>query len=304
MRDVPAEPSASSATLRYHQLGRIGRGRARRRILGVVALPVFWFVLALPAIGIAYGIHEPDVDGRPPPSPFDQIWELGVLMLVLAIAVPAARLTARWVDARPAGWLSSVAGRIRWRWLGLCAGVAAAPYALLAPVGLALDPPSSVDVGFTLTVLAVALVLVPLQSAAEEYVFRGYLPQAIGIRFDNYWIPAVLLSVAFGLVHGPLALQGGIWALIDRSLFGLIAAWLTIRTGGLEAAIALHAVGNVFGIAALGLYDELDDFVVLEAEPYVQAWEAAVDIALLTGIALVLLRLARGRVSATRVDDA
>jgi membrane protease YdiL (CAAX protease family) len=31
----------------------------------------------------------------------------------------------------------------------------------------------------------------------------------------------------------------------STATFGIVAAWLTIRTGGLEAAIALHVVRNV-----------------------------------------------------------
>ncbi len=77
---------------------------------------------------------------------------------------------------------------------------------------------------------------------------------------------------------------------------------LTIRTGGLEAAIALHAIGNVVGVTALGAYDELDDYVGPEA--VVKAWEAALDIAIVTATALVLARLARRRVSANRPDPA
>ena len=44
----------------------------------------------------------------------------------------------------------------------------------------------------------------------------------------------------FGLAHG-LAIQG----FLAITVFGVVAAWLTIRTGGLEAAIALHVVNNV-----------------------------------------------------------
>ncbi len=78
---------------------------------------------------------------------------------------------------------------------------------------------------------------------------------------------------------------------------------LTIRTGALEAAIALHAVGNVVGVTALGAYAELDDYVVVP-EAVVEAWAAALDIAIVTATALVLARLARRRVSANRPDPA
>ena len=54
---------------------------------------------------------------------------------------------------------------------------------------------------------------------------------------------ATLFAMAHGLQNPPL--------FFDRFMFGLIAAWLVIRTGGLEAGIALHVLNNylAFGLA-------------------------------------------------------
>ncbi|MBA3501352.1 MAG: CPBP family intramembrane metalloprotease [Deltaproteobacteria bacterium] len=49
-----------------------------------------------------------------------------------------------------------------------------------------------------------------------------------------------ITGVLFGLVHA-LPLEG----FVAITTFGLVAGWLTIRTGGLEAAIALHVLNNV-----------------------------------------------------------
>ena len=56
-------------------------------------------------------------------------------------------------------------------------------------------------------------------------------------------ITAVLFALAHGVQNFPL--------FFDRLAFGLIAGWLVIRTGGLEAGIALHVLNNflAFGIA-------------------------------------------------------
>lgn len=49
-----------------------------------------------------------------------------------------------------------------------------------------------------------------------------------------------------------------IWGLAAVSLMGLVAAWLTWRTGGLEAAIAIHIINNLmaFGFMAAGFGGE------------------------------------------------
>ena len=93
----------------------------------------------------------------------------------------------------------------------------------------------------------VVLLTTPLQAAGEEYVFRGYLLQALGAVFRNRWVTILATALLFALAHGaqnpPL--------FFDRFAFGFIAAWLVIRTGGLEAAIALHVLNNflAFSIA-------------------------------------------------------
>ena len=86
----------------------------------------------------------------------------------------------------------------------------------------------------------------------------------------------------------------GLGAFLDQFAFGLAAAWLTVRTGGLEAAIAMHAVGNVVGFTASAAYGELADYLA-GPTPHIQAWEAAVDVALLGGLTYTIAAIARRR---------
>jgi len=101
----------------------------------------------------------------------------------------------------------------------------------------------------------VVLLTTPFQAMGEEYVFRGYLMQGFGALTRRPWIAVILSSVLFALAHGvqnaPLFL--------DRFLFGLMAGYVVLRTGGLEAGIALHVWNNLaaFGLAlTLGDIDE------------------------------------------------
>ena len=52
-----------------------------------------------------------------------------------------------------------------------------------------------------LILAVIAICLVPLQTSFEEYMFRGYLMQGIGNIFRNKWVPLIVTSVAFGLLH-------------------------------------------------------------------------------------------------------
>src|SRR5690606_4697924 len=152
---------------------------------------------------------------------------------------------------------SSVAGRLRWGWMlrlvlpGVVVFlVVIGAYFFLVPPGLSA---SDFTIGpETWLLVALTILLVPLQATAEEYVFRGYLMQAIG-QWLRHPAWAILLPV-------PLFMAGhlyDVWGLLDVGVFAVFAGWLTWRTGGLEAAIVAHVVNNllIFLVAAFGAVD-------------------------------------------------
>jgi membrane protease YdiL (CAAX protease family) len=112
---------------------------------------------------------------------------------------------------------------------------------LLPAIGLS-DPigAPTVPVG-TFVVSAITFIVVtPLQAAAEEFGFRGLVQQAIGGWVKPVWIAMLGSTILFAAAHT----QYFGWATLDVAVFGGVAAFLTWRTGGLEAGIALHAVNN------------------------------------------------------------
>lgn len=183
-------------------------------------------------------------------------------MLTIVILIPAVLLAVLVTGPRPIGYLSSVAGHLRWGWLARTAVIAAVVF--IATIGGAIafgeatDPAevSAPDVS-TRAIVAIGLILLltPFQAAAEEYVFRGYVMQLVGSWTRFAFIP-VIVSV-------PLFVAGHVyelWGLVDVGIFGLMAAVVTIRTGGLEAAIAAHTANNVvlFVLDALGMISATD----------------------------------------------
>jgi membrane protease YdiL (CAAX protease family) len=218
-----------------------------------------------------------------------------ILCVGLATLVPAALAVARVVQRRPAGSLHSVTGRLRWRWLGVCA-LLAVPCALLVLAGaLWLEPEIAGPDRFVgwprfLGMVAILVVVVPLQSAGEEYACRGFLLQAFG----GYGrIPGVLVSaLAFALLHG-LGGWPGFAALV---VSGVAWAVLTIVTGGLEAAIAAHAVPNLLVFLAGGAYGELDvvdDTSLADAPLAVSLLSSGTDIMFVLLVVAVVVVLRR-----------
>jgi membrane protease YdiL (CAAX protease family) len=147
-------------------------------------------------------------------------------------------------------WLSSVHPRIRWRYLLVCLAVAAVALngVLFLSAGVTGMPGFRVQPGFW-GFFVVILLTSPLQAAAEEIFFRGYLMQALGSLFAQPWFGVVVSSVVFALFHGTQNLP----LFLDRLVFGLLAALLVWRTGGLEAGIAAHVVNNICAYLFAGL---------------------------------------------------
>jgi hypothetical protein len=71
---------------------------------------------------------------------------------------------------------------------------------------------------------------------------------------------AVLTAAVFSLAHAP----GDLVTFLDRFVFGLAASAVVWLTGGLEAAIVLHAVNNVL---VFTLFGTLGDGVATEEVP-------------------------------------
>ncbi|HEU4568270.1 MAG TPA: type II CAAX endopeptidase family protein [Marmoricola sp.] len=183
------------------------------------------------------------------------------LNLTLASAIPITWLVMRVCHHLRPRWLASVRPGMRWRFMLPCFGLAVIALIAQVVVGSVL-PGDANDLGShshysaakILSLGLVILVSTPLQAIGEEYAFRGYLMQAFGSLTRSRVAAVVITSVLFALAHGvqnfPL--------FFDRLAFGLMAGYVVVRVGGLEAGIAMHILNNfvAFGFAlALGNLD-------------------------------------------------
>lgn len=251
-------PEPRPDDLGYHLVHRLGRRGAWRPALGVVLLTVGLFALApllwqLPYVAWLLASGQSVTEGIDRLLDLDDPTPLGLayVNLVLATAIPIAWLLTRALHGLGPGWLSSVAGRIRWRFLLACLGISVV--ALVATVVVSAFVPqqggselTAEPNEFTRTTrdfLLVVVLLTPLQAAGEEYAFRGYLQQAFGGLFGSRVLAVGLSALLFALAHG----LGQSWPVfVDRLAFGLVAGVLVILTGGLEAGIAMHVLNNFF----------------------------------------------------------
>ena len=93
----------------------------------------------------------------------------------------------------------------------------------------------------------IGILLIPLQTSFEEYFFRGYLMQGLGIVTKNRWFPLIFTSVVFGMLHiaNPEVSKLGygiLWYYVGTGFFlGII----TLMDEGLELALGFHAANNL-----------------------------------------------------------
>lgn len=264
--------------LDYHRLYRGAPKYAWWKPLVVLVLAAsIYFALAIGfSLALAPLLHVFDPDyinnavlgGVTPLLDTQHPWSLVLNMGSIILMIPAVILAMLALGIRPTGRVWSVAGRIRWGLLGRTLGSALLAVIVMNGVGILVgilmtggNPPAEVasteqsEFNVTAAVISIVLVLllVPFQAAAEEVVFRGLFLQVLGSWMRSPWIAIVLSTLAFASMH-----IYDIWGLVGVGMMGFVAAWLTWKTGGLEAAIAIHILNNVaaFMFMASGITGE------------------------------------------------
>lgn len=102
-----------------------------------------------------------------------------------------------------------------------------------------------------LILMVIAVIMIPIQTSFEEYLFRGYLMQGIGVNAKNRWLPLILTSVIFGGLHiaNPEVSKIGYIIMVYYIGTGLFLGIMTLMDEGMELALGYHAGNNL--VAAL-----------------------------------------------------
>ncbi|SMC52871.1 CPBP family intramembrane glutamic endopeptidase [Cellulophaga tyrosinoxydans] len=104
---------------------------------------------------------------------------------------------------------------------------------------------------FTLVIIGV--LLIPLQTSFEEYLFRGHMMQGIGLMAKNRWIPLFITSILFGIMHlgNPEVAKLGLGIMVYYIGTGFFLGIITLMDEGLELALGFHAANNLVGALLL-----------------------------------------------------
>lgn len=197
------------------------------------------------------------------------------LLITIIPVIPAIFIARLITNFKPLGLIHSIAGRMRWSYLGVFLGFGFLIFGLyyvgFATLDGSLTTQNSVhplNSGMFWLYIVLILLIVPFQCYAEELLFRGYLMQTVGRWLKSPVWAIIIPAPIFMVLHGY-----GLWGLLSVLTMALIAGFLCWYTGGLEAGIGLHIANNVsiFIFGLLGLEDPFG--AVREEQPldFVQA---------------------------------
>ena len=241
----------------YLDLARQGKTGWRRFVLAVALILFMWQILgALPSIFLLIWLLA---DGNPqtgtsPSGQFmgiEPILSFAVPMLASVLFLIGIFLAIRLIHQRPFKTLITSARAVAWGrffqgftvWF-ILSGLMSLVEALLYPGRYiwTLDLRRYIPFAF------LALVLIPIQTSAEELFFRGYILQGVGLRLRNIWILSAISGFLFMVPHflNPEArLNYGMMGFY-YFFIGAVMAYVTLRDGRLELALGLHAANNLF----------------------------------------------------------
>lgn len=103
--------------------------------------------------------------------------------------------------------------------------------------------------------LMISLLLIPLQAGLEELIFRSYLFQALVMRMGNLWLPMIITSIIFALMHGfnpEIAQYGYLNPLVYYFLTGIFLSIIVVMEDNLYLAWAFHSANNILAACFFG----------------------------------------------------
>tara|TARA_B110000902_G_scaffold78708_1_gene93686 strand:+ start:2247 stop:3224 length:978 start_codon:yes stop_codon:yes gene_type:complete len=220
---------------------------------------------------------------------------LFLMLFMFAVGLVFLIFSVKYIHKRSVTSLVTSRKNIDWKrfWFGFLSwGIVVV---LLSIIGILLAP-EQYTYNFNpkpfFILVAISIVFIPLQTSLEELLFRGYFMQGIGVLVKNRWVPLLITSVCFGLLHGanPEVQKLGSITMIFYIGTGFFYGITTLMDEGTELALGLHAANNMiaaFLITTDWMVFQTDALFIDKSEPSV-TWEMFIPVFILYPLILVL----------------
>jgi hypothetical protein len=219
----------------------------------------FQFIMLIPlmaaasnkGIGISEIAKNPNILFNPDDIGMNRSVLLALMMGMFVFTLLFLWMAVKFIHKKT--FLSIITGftNIRWNRYFFSFSVWAGLIILLTIVSYFISPEEMeirFDASKFIVLLIVAIIFVPIQTATEELLFRGYLMQGLGLAFKNGIAPLIITSVLFGLMHAsnPEAKAHGLLIMMPYYIFfGAFLGILTLLDEGAELAMGIHCANNL-----------------------------------------------------------
>ena len=158
--------------------------------------------------------------------------------LILFMFVPSLYIASKIVNDRPFSSYSSSRGGWNFKLYLKALVIPVILYVILGYIDHVVNGGKG-TYQFSILFLIVLCITIPLQSIAEEYIFRGILMQTFGSWFKLPVIAIILQAIIFAIAHGYNS-----FGFFEMTVNGLMWGFFTWKTAGIEVGSALHTANN------------------------------------------------------------
>ena len=240
-----------------------GKNEFWQYLLGIVAAFLgylsFQLIMMVPLLSAAmsHGItmneiaENPNILFNPEKIGINKSLLLALMMGMFVFTLLFLWLALKFIQKKSLTSIITGYENIRWKRYFFSFGVWGILIIILTIVSYLISP-QDIEIRFNagpfFILLIVSVLLIPIQTATEELIFRGYLMQGFGLAFKNGIAPLIITSVLFGLMHAsnPEAKAHGLLIMMPYYIFfGAFLAVLTLLDEGAELAMGIHCANNL-----------------------------------------------------------
>lgn len=233
-----------------------------RYLVGTLLILAGWMLIGqIPlTIVLLVNILKKEMNGIPS-STYEMVAAAGIdsnlfiflMLFSFAVGLLTIYLVAKYLHKQSFKKLTTTRKKTDWKRILLSFGLVSA-YLIISTAIDYYTHPENYEVQFQLVpfliLFVISIIFVPLQTSFEEYLFRGYLMQGLGIIVKNRWFPLLVTSVIFGSLHffNPEVTKFGPWIMLYYIGTGLFLGVLTLMDEGMELSLGFHAANNLITI--------------------------------------------------------
>ena len=227
-----------------------------RYLVGVIVIFVAWQIVGMIPLLVFLGIEM--VNGAALTTDISAMAELlgnnlflFLMLISFAVGLVGVIMSSKYLHKQSFIHLTTARKKIDWSrfwFIFIVWGIFSVGSTILSYYFSTDDYVYALNVKPFVILCAIVVVLIPLQTSFEEYLFRGYLMQGLAVTFKNRWLPLIITSVGFGLLHGlnPEVDKLGPIMMVFYIGTGLVLGIMTLMDDGLELALGFHAANNMF----------------------------------------------------------